>query len=122
MLVCPEHNIVLSEDLNPQGYRMAHLVDASKCTGCCACATICPDAAIEVLREEEFRPPRLGERREAAEGSSPRDPHFAQGSGEESRLRRPVHCMQESGEANWTHAATRDAVRIQSHSIGLEGH
>ena len=41
---CPAHIITA------KGYHPARLIDASKCTGCCSCALMCPDVAIEVMR------------------------------------------------------------------------
>ena len=51
ILFCPSKIMALStERMNSKGYRPAELTDGSKCTGCCACATMCPDIAITVER------------------------------------------------------------------------
>ena len=55
--VCPYHLIKISDALNEKGYYPAEFSDTaqasnnSECTGCAACALICPDVAIEVYRE-----------------------------------------------------------------------
>lgn len=53
--VCPNEVIIISQNLNQQGYYPAEPndnVNGSKgCIGCALCATICPDIAIEVYRE-----------------------------------------------------------------------
>ena len=46
------HIIVLDPDrITDKGYHPATCVDDDKCTGCLACAVICPDVAITVQRE-----------------------------------------------------------------------
>jgi 2-oxoglutarate ferredoxin oxidoreductase subunit delta len=48
--------IALSEEINSRGYHTALLTDAENCTGCCFCAQVCPDAALEVfLARDEAR-------------------------------------------------------------------
>lgn len=53
--VCPNEVIIISRNLNQQGYYPAEAVDkvndGKGCIGCAMCATICPDIAIEVYRE-----------------------------------------------------------------------
>ena len=39
-----------SKDVNDRGYHYALMTQAEKCTGCTACATVCPDGCIEVYR------------------------------------------------------------------------
>jgi 2-oxoglutarate ferredoxin oxidoreductase subunit delta len=53
---CPLKLISVAPDLNRKGYQPArfneHTTDGNKtCTGCAACATVCPEVAIEVYRE-----------------------------------------------------------------------
>jgi 2-oxoglutarate ferredoxin oxidoreductase subunit delta len=63
--VCPNNSIVISEKSNQTGYFPAEPVPADKrsvesgvegakntdCTGCGVCAIICPEAIIEVFRD-----------------------------------------------------------------------
>ena len=42
----------MSENLNASGLRFADTVASHPCIGCKQCVIICPDAAIELLREE----------------------------------------------------------------------
>jgi 2-oxoglutarate ferredoxin oxidoreductase subunit delta len=46
---CPKDCLALSEGLNARGYRFAARV-TDGCTGCAACAIVCPDVAITVYR------------------------------------------------------------------------
>jgi 2-oxoglutarate ferredoxin oxidoreductase subunit delta len=43
--------IELSEELNKKGIHFAVFEDEGKCTGCCMCAWMCPDVAIEVYKD-----------------------------------------------------------------------
>lgn len=43
--------IVIEEKFNKKGVFPAHAVQDEKCTGCCMCAEMCPEIAIEVYRE-----------------------------------------------------------------------
>jgi len=67
VLVCPKGGIIISKKSNKKGYFPAQPVLSvvegatnadsfdeltTSCTGCCFCALICPDAAIEVFRED----------------------------------------------------------------------
>lgn len=69
--VCPKGGITISKKSNKSGYFPAEPVPsevegatnsdsfdklATSCTGCAVCALVCPDAAIEVFREEEEVP------------------------------------------------------------------
>ena len=50
---CPKKNIVLSKELNSKGYFPAQIDPKKACTGCGICALMCPEAAIEVYRDDE---------------------------------------------------------------------
>ena len=43
--------IVIEEKFNKMGVFPAYAVHGEKCTGCCMCAEMCPEIAIEVYRE-----------------------------------------------------------------------
>ena len=48
---CPKNIIALDiTKINAKGYHPAKLMEAEKCIGCKACATMCPDIAITVYR------------------------------------------------------------------------
>ncbi len=49
VVVCPKKSIAISAISNKNGYFPAQ-TDCLNCTGCAACAIICPEAIIEVLR------------------------------------------------------------------------
>jgi 2-oxoglutarate ferredoxin oxidoreductase subunit delta len=53
-VVCPKRIMVISRKSNEHGYFPAE-TDNLECTGCAACAVICPDAVIEVYRDETTR-------------------------------------------------------------------
>ena len=48
--VCPKNCIVISKISNKSGYFPAEFCQKG-CTACAACAVMCPEAAIEVLKE-----------------------------------------------------------------------
>ncbi len=48
--VCPKDCIVQSDTLNRYGVYPMRMREGAECTGCAMCATMCPDAAIEVYR------------------------------------------------------------------------
>lgn len=49
---CPRKLLTLSHRVNRRGLRVvAKLGD--ECSGCCDCALMCPDAAIEILDEDQ---------------------------------------------------------------------
>jgi 2-oxoglutarate ferredoxin oxidoreductase subunit delta len=50
-MVCPNNSIIISEQSNKNGYFPAQ-TNNTDCTGCAACAIICPEAVIEVHRDE----------------------------------------------------------------------
>jgi len=46
---CPKKLLQISKiKINAKGYHVAEMTDSKACTGCMACATMCPDVAIEV--------------------------------------------------------------------------
>ena len=47
---CPRDVIAQSNKLNSSGYLPAQFKEDSECTGCAACALVCPEVAIEVYR------------------------------------------------------------------------
>jgi 2-oxoglutarate ferredoxin oxidoreductase subunit delta len=48
---CPKHLIAAASRLNAAGYFPAVCAESIECTGCMACALVCPEVAIEVYRE-----------------------------------------------------------------------
>jgi len=46
--VCEQRKIYINARPNKQGVRTAAVAADADCTGCMKCATICPDAAIEI--------------------------------------------------------------------------
>lgn len=50
IMYCPVHCIKTTEHTNALGYHPVEYVGTG-CIGCCNCARICPDAAIEVFKE-----------------------------------------------------------------------
>lgn len=49
---CKPKVLRFSEKINAHGYHPVELIEAEKCSGCKACALVCPEAAIEVYREK----------------------------------------------------------------------
>lgn len=48
---CPLHIMELDGSrITAKGYHPAQCIDDERCTGCCSCATMCPDVAITVER------------------------------------------------------------------------
>ena len=47
---CQKDCIVIGEKINSQGYHPAEFHGNGQCTGCCLCAEVCPDTAIEVYK------------------------------------------------------------------------
>ncbi len=51
VVACPVHVLALEpKDVNDRGYHYAYTAHPDDCIGCAACATVCPDACIEVYR------------------------------------------------------------------------
>ena len=53
---CKPGILQLAEHFNPRGYHPIVLTEPDRCTGCMACALVCPDAVIEVYRREKAAP------------------------------------------------------------------
>ncbi len=51
--VCPRGALYIADVLNSKGVRPVAFLDGAECTGCCNCAVMCPDAAIEIVFDEE---------------------------------------------------------------------
>lgn len=51
--VCKEDKIYIDPHPTKDGRQTAALRDDIRCSGCLKCATICPDAAIEVYKLQE---------------------------------------------------------------------
>jgi 2-oxoglutarate ferredoxin oxidoreductase subunit delta len=47
---CPRECIAIDTRINSQGYHPAKFEGNGQCTGCCLCAEVCPDTAIEVYK------------------------------------------------------------------------
>lgn len=45
---CPKQILYLSETVNRRGVHVVKIRTEIECTGCINCATVCPDAALEV--------------------------------------------------------------------------
>jgi 2-oxoglutarate ferredoxin oxidoreductase subunit delta len=45
---CPKGKLYIRQKPNEQGIQIAAVRDDIDCTGCLRCATMCPDAAIEI--------------------------------------------------------------------------
>ena len=50
-MACPKGSIIISDKSNKNGFFPAR-ADNTECTGCAACAIICPEAIIEVFRDQ----------------------------------------------------------------------
>ena len=62
--VCPKGGIVISTQSNKTGYFPAEAKNCD-CTGCAACALICPDAVIEVYRDTHIVAVEPGRKKKA---------------------------------------------------------
>lgn len=51
--VCPKKIMLISDRKNELGFRVAACRDLKTCTGCLACAQVCPEVAIEIVQEDE---------------------------------------------------------------------
>ncbi|MFQ5903970.1 MAG: ferredoxin family protein [Candidatus Binatia bacterium] len=50
VIQCPEECIAMSDKFNSKGYIYPEFSKPAECTGCTACARLCPDFAITVYR------------------------------------------------------------------------
>lgn len=51
VVACPVDVLALNRrEVNDRGYHYAMMAVPDNCIGCAACATVCPDACIEVYR------------------------------------------------------------------------
>ncbi len=50
VMTCPKGVLAVGEAVNQKGYPVVYPAKPEECIGCALCATICPDAAIEVYR------------------------------------------------------------------------
>lgn len=49
---CPKQVLKFEDDINTKGYRKVKVTASSDCTGCLSCATVCPEAAITIIKED----------------------------------------------------------------------
>ena len=47
---CPKEVLAVGEKLNSKGYEYVIALQEKNCIGCCQCARICPDGAIEIYK------------------------------------------------------------------------
>ncbi len=66
--VCEHGKLFINPRANQRGIQTAGVEPGVECTGCLKCATICPDAAIEITRFDEPAPARGGGSEHEAEG------------------------------------------------------
>jgi 2-oxoglutarate ferredoxin oxidoreductase subunit delta len=50
---CPKNIMVISDAKNELGFKVAICKNEADCTGCLACAQVCPDLAIEITKTEK---------------------------------------------------------------------
>ena len=50
VVACPFDVLDLSKDANNKGYNFSFMKNPESCTGCTACAEVCPDACITVYK------------------------------------------------------------------------
>ena len=47
---CQRNVLAIGSKVNSKGYEIVEAVNPEECIGCCICARMCPDGAIEVYR------------------------------------------------------------------------
>ncbi len=50
---CKQGALKMSDEVGPQGFQIAQVVDPERCTGCAQCALMCPEAGVEIVEEQE---------------------------------------------------------------------
>lgn len=51
VVACPAKVLALQDkEVNDRGYHFAFMANPTACIGCANCASVCPDACIEVYR------------------------------------------------------------------------
>ncbi|HEX72328.1 MAG TPA: ferredoxin family protein [Candidatus Hydrogenedentes bacterium] len=50
---CPRHLIAAGDRPNAAGYYSAYFTGSGECTACALCATVCPDVAITVFKNDK---------------------------------------------------------------------
>lgn len=49
---CPKHVLTAEDGLNAKGYVKVKVANEADCIGCLSCSTVCPEAAISVIKED----------------------------------------------------------------------
>ena len=49
---CPKHVLTAEDGLNAKGYVKVKVANEAECIGCLSCSTVCPEAAISVIKED----------------------------------------------------------------------
>ena len=52
VMVCSQGVLRINPEVGPQGLNTAGTVEGPVCKGCLRCTDMCPDAAIEIFRDE----------------------------------------------------------------------
>ena len=49
--VCPKQILRLADEVTEKGYHISTMTDIASCIACASCATMCPDACIQIWKE-----------------------------------------------------------------------
>ena len=49
---CPKHVLTAEDGLNAKGYVKVKVANEADCIGCLSCSTVCPEAAISIIKED----------------------------------------------------------------------
>ena len=49
---CPKHILTAEDGLNAKGYVKVKVANEADCIGCLSCSTVCPEAAISIIKED----------------------------------------------------------------------